>query len=78
MGTVRAAGMPIGFNGAVTVPAGTPLIMGKTVSPSPPPGAGLAWLFLVAGTNPGTAKLIVYAGTSSTPVVVADNIGGGF
>lgn len=52
--------------------------MGKTVSPTGAPGAGMAWLYLVAGTNAGTAKLIVYAGTSTTPVVVADNVGGGF
>ena len=42
------------------------------------PGAGVAMMYLVAGTNAGTAKLIIYAGTSTTPTVVADNIGAGF
>jgi hypothetical protein len=49
-----------------------------TISPSgSAPGAYGAKLALVCGTNAGTAKLIIYAGTSSTPVTIVDNIGGG-
>ena len=33
---------------------------------------------LVAGTTPGTAKLVAYAGTSATPTTIVDNIGAGF
>jgi hypothetical protein len=41
------------------------------------PGAAVGTLELVCGTTAGTAKLIAYAGTSTTPVTVADNIGSG-
>lgn len=40
-------------------------------------GAGGLKLEAVAGTNTGTCKIIAYAGTSTTPVTIADNIGGG-
>jgi len=40
-------------------------------------GAGNGKALLVCGTNAGTAKIIVYAGTSTTPVTLIDNIGGG-
>lgn len=40
-------------------------------------GAGGGKIELVCGTNAGTAKLIVYAGTSATPVTILDNIGAG-
>ncbi len=46
--------------------------------PGTAPGAGKARMYWVAGTTPGTAKLIAYAGTSSTPVTIVDNVGGGF
>lgn len=59
--------------------AGGPVaIFNKSVQAAVAPGAGMATMYLVAGTNPGTAKLIIFAGTSTTPTVVADNIGGGF
>lgn len=41
------------------------------------PGASGGKLALVCGTNAGTAKLIAYAGTSTTPVTILDNIGSG-
>lgn len=41
------------------------------------PGAGGGRVELVCGTNAGTAKLIIYAGTSTTPVTITDNIGTG-
>lgn len=42
------------------------------------PGAGFVRLVWIAGTNPGTAKLLAYAGTSNTPSTIVDNVGGGF
>lgn len=41
------------------------------------PGAGFAKFSWVAGTNAGTCKLISYAGTSTTPVTIVDNVGTG-
>jgi hypothetical protein len=42
------------------------------------PGAGFARLGFVNGTTAGTAKLVAYAGTSTTPTTIVDNIGAGF
>lgn len=42
------------------------------------PGATVGRLTILPGTNAGTAKLVVYAGTSTTPVTIVDNIGAGF
>jgi len=41
------------------------------------PGAAGSKLEVVCGTNAGTAKLIMYAGTSGTAVTVIDNVGAG-
>ena len=41
------------------------------------PGAGYAKFEWVAGTNGGSCKMIAYAGTSTTPVTVIDNVGSG-
>jgi hypothetical protein len=41
------------------------------------PGAGYANIKWVAGTNAGSCKLISYAGTSTTPVTIVDNVGTG-
>lgn len=41
------------------------------------PGAGILKLSIVAGTNVGTCKIIAYAGTSTTPTTLLDNVGGG-
>lgn len=48
------------------------------ISPSAgAPGAGAVKFAAVCGTTVGTAKIIVYAGTSTTPVTLLDNIGSG-
>ena len=41
------------------------------------PGADGAKFEVVCGTNAGTAKLVMYAGTSATSVTVVDNVGSG-
>jgi hypothetical protein len=41
------------------------------------PGAGTAKFERVAGTNAGSCKMISYAGTSTTPVTIVDNVGSG-
>lgn len=75
---VRAASQSNIFPNGITVNSNFPLTFGKTADPGTGPGAGWAKLYFVPGTNAGTAKLICYAGTSTTPVVIADNIGSGF
>lgn len=64
--TTKPTGVPIGGIG-----------MGKATDPASAPGAGFAKLMFVTGTNAGTCKLIAYAGTSTTPSTVLDNIGAG-
>lgn len=51
--------------------------MGKMTASASAPGATGGKLELVCGTNAGSAKLIVAAGTSATAVTVVDNIGSG-
>lgn len=51
--------------------------MDKIIASGSAPGAGGGKLELVCGTNSGTAKLIIAAGTSATAVTVIDNIGAG-
>lgn len=41
------------------------------------PAAGFAKIEAVAGTNVGSCKIIAYAGTSTTPVTIVDNVGTG-
>lgn len=41
------------------------------------PGAGFGKLSWVAGTTGSSCKLIAYAGTSTTPVTIVDNVGTG-
>ncbi|WP_110931077.1 hypothetical protein [Paenibacillus bouchesdurhonensis] len=48
-----------------------------TSSLSEPPGVGKAVLRFQPGSTPGTLMLAAYAGTSTTGVVIADNIGSG-
>jgi hypothetical protein len=60
------------------ITAGTVFVIPKlTVAPVVAPGAGVVWLFAVAGTASGTCKIEAMAGTSTTPALVTDNIGGG-
>ena len=42
------------------------------------PGAGYGGWRFEPGTNAGTAKIVVYAGTSTAGTVIQDNIGAGF
>jgi hypothetical protein len=54
-------------------------LFGKKLSSAPgiAAGAGNVEIFTVAGTNDGTCKIEAIAGTGTTPVVLADNIGTG-
>jgi hypothetical protein len=68
---------------AALVDAISPLILdeGVVISDNDPgtgPGAGKCRISVIDGTTPGTAKIVVYAGTSTTPIVLADDIGSGF
>jgi len=65
-GTTLATGVPFGGIG-----------MAKATDPASAPGAGFVKMMWVAGTNAGTCKLIAYAGTSTTPGVILDNVGAG-
>lgn len=73
----------VGPNGQLTV--GTTTLTGVkgeialakiTASGSAPGAAGLKFE-AVCGTNAGSAKIITYAGTSTTPVTIVDNVGSG-
>lgn len=72
---VPSAGLTLG-NAPATVSAGE-VAMPKITSPGTAPGAGFGKMEWVAGTNAGTCKLIAYAGTSTTPVTIVDNVGSG-
>jgi hypothetical protein len=52
------------------------VIVAKITDPGTAPGAGAVKLTAEAGTNAGTCKIVVRAGTSSTPTTLLDNIGG--
>lgn len=60
-GTIRATGVQIA----------------KVAQTNTAPGAALLKLEVVAGTTGSSCRLIAYAGTSTTPVTVLDNIGSG-
>jgi hypothetical protein len=75
-GTVAATtGIEAGGIGAAIL--GGDVAIAKGSNPATGPGAGYLKLEVIEGTNPGTCKLIAFAGTSSTPTTIADNIGGG-
>lgn len=58
--------------------AGGSLTLPKlAAAPTTAPGAGYGLVFMIAGTNSGTCKLQMIAGTSTTPVTIADNVGSG-
>lgn len=61
-------------SGSLTVSAGS-IGLTKITASAAAPGAGGGKIELVCGTNSGTAKLIAYAGTSTTAVTILDNIG---
>lgn len=68
-------------NGAASIGSATLTISPNTLgitkvsSSLTAPGAQGGKIELVCGTNAGTAKIIIYAGTSLTPVTISDNIG---
>lgn len=70
-----SGGVQVGGNGLTEVSGELGLI--KIAASGSAPGAAGAKLDLVCGTNTGSAKLIAYAGTSTTPVTIIDNIGSG-
>ncbi len=49
----------------------------KSGKPAVAPGANVAQMRWIAGTNPGTCKLVASAGISATEVTIADNVGNG-
>ena len=49
----------------------------RNVASGTAPGGGFIKFGAVCGTNAGTAKIVVYGGTSTTPVTLLDNIGSG-
>ena len=61
---------------ALTMTAGAFGLPKMTASASAPGASGVKFE-AVCGTNAGTAKLIMYAGTSTTAVTVIDNVGSG-
>jgi hypothetical protein len=70
-----ATGFEAGGVGATVLPGDVAMAKGSNAATAP--GTGYLKLEVVAGTNPGTCRLIAYAGTSTTPTTIADNIGGG-
>lgn len=65
-------------NGKFTMDNDGNLGMSKTTNAlTAAPGAGKLTLRVEQGTNAGTLKIVAYAGTSTTGVVIANNIGAG-
>jgi hypothetical protein len=52
------------------------IIVAKITDPGSPPGPGAVKFTAEAGTNTGTCKIVVRAGTSSVATTLLDNIGG--
>lgn len=73
LGTYVAAG-PIVSNDTAD---SNPFSLSKNAIADAAPGAGYASLKAVAGTNAGTCKIVIKAGTSTTPVTLIDNVGTG-
>ncbi len=74
---LNGGGGPVGF-GLTTGTGNTGEIMLPKISASgSAPGAAVLKLAAVAGTNAGTCKIIAYAGTSTTPTTLVDNVGSG-
>lgn len=76
LGNITPTTVQVGGSGA-TMSTGE-LGFNKISASGTAPGAGFAKMEWVAGTNANTGKLIAYAGTSTTPVTIIDNVGGGF
>lgn len=76
-GNVSAATtLMVGSATPLTLTAGAIGVQKITASASAPGAAGVK-LEAVCGTNAGTAKLVMYAGTSGTAITVVDNVGAG-
>lgn len=63
-------------DGHTILTGGGEVIVAKITDPGTAPGTGAVKLTAEAGTNPGTCKIVVRAGTSSTATTLLDNIGG--
>jgi hypothetical protein len=63
-------------DGHTILTGGGEIIVAKITDPDTAPGAGAVKLTAEAGTNPGTCKIVVRAGTSTTATTLLDNIGG--
>lgn len=69
---------PVIFGGGNGNVSGAEVGLSKMSASGTAPGSGVAKLAVVPGSTAGTAKLIMYAGLSNTPVTIVDNIGAGF
>lgn len=72
-----AAGAALQIGSTALTLTGGAFGMPKITASGSAPGASGSKFEVVCGTNAGTAKLIIYAGTSTTAVTVTDNIGSG-
>jgi hypothetical protein len=76
-GSALASGfLSIGSSTVPTASAGE-LVLAKISATGTAPTAGFLKFEAVAGTNAGSCKIIAYAGTSTTPVTIIDNVGSG-
>ena len=75
-GQLHAGMLQASLGTALTLTQGA-IGMSKMTASGSAPGATGAKFEVVAGTNAGTAKLIMYAGTSTTATTIIDNVGSG-
>lgn len=75
-GAVTMSGTASIGGGALTLTTGA-LGLSKMTASASAPGAAGTKLEAVCGTNAGSAKLVMYAGTSGTAVTIVDNVGTG-
>jgi hypothetical protein len=76
-GTIVRSAVPFQVGTTALTTSGSALGINKMTASGVAPGAAGAKIELVCGTNAGSAKLIAYAGTSTTAVTILDNIGSG-
>lgn len=76
-GTIQLAGIQTSPSSTLLTLTAGAVGMGKMTASASAPGATGAKMELVCGTNAGTAKLVIAAGTSATVVTIIDNIGAG-
>lgn len=74
-GVIINAPMTIGGATGATASTGE-MAFTKIAAVGTAPGGGFLKMEAVTGTNAGTCKIIAYAGTSTTPVTIVDNVGG--